>query len=125
MRLLPGLLFTGLLTFSLSSIASAQTPSLIPEDPLSIHEDCNFVTGEVHADCIPAYIAYVIRQIFVMSGTIFLFVIIYGGYEYALGDMVGGEQKAVARIRYGIVGMVCCGLSFFLVDFVVSALAGI
>ena len=103
---------------SLPTFASAQ--SLLDEIP-----GCDFQTGAIKASCIPIYIAYLIEQIFMLTGAICLIVIMVGGYQYALGQIVGGKEKAQATIRYGIIGMIVSALSFFIIDFIISSLAGI
>lgn len=86
---------------------------------------CNFVSGEVNALCVLEFIAHVIQQIFQLTGGICLIVVMIGGYELALGQAVGGKEKGQTRIRYGVIGLFVSATSFFIVDFIVSAIAGI
>ncbi len=83
-----------------------------------------FLSGQITADCVPQYIAYVIQQVFALTGAICLIVIMIGGFQYALGTVAGGKDKAMATIRYGIIGMIVSALAFFILDFVISAIAG-
>ena len=103
----------------------AQSPSLIPADPLSIHADCNFKSGEVKPDCVPAYVAYLIKTVFSFTGAVSMIVIMIGGFQYALGNIVGGKEKGEQRIRWGILGLLISALSFFIVDFIASTIAGL
>ncbi|MDD5469415.1 MAG: hypothetical protein PHO92_01285 [Candidatus Peribacteraceae bacterium] len=85
---------------------------------------CDFASGQVHADCIPGYIAYLIKILFGFTGGICLIVILVGGFQYALGTVAGGKDKAMATIRYGIIGMILSALSYVIVNFIVTAIAG-
>lgn len=82
---------------------------------------CNFATGDVHANCVIAFIAHVIRQIFSLSAALSFIAIIWGGYEYALGNMVGGKEKGLTRLRWGIIGMIMSAFSLFILSFVIRA----
>lgn len=115
--------------FSLLSIAAipllavAQngfSPQLIPES--GIIGNCNFITGEIHFDCIPLYLAYLIRLVFSLLGIIFLAMIIWGGYEWAFSGLQSDSQKAKSRIRNAVLGLVFSLLSFLIVDAIVGVL---
>ena len=83
---------------------------------------CDFVTGQVRAGCMVMFMAHLIGQVFKFTGVICLIVIMWGGYELALGNAIGGKEKGQARIRFGIIGMVVCAACLAIVDFAVSAL---
>ena len=102
--------------------AYAQQPTFIPKGGV---EGCNFKTGELSADCIPNYIGYLIGQIFMFTGGIFLIIVMIGGYQYAFSNIAGGKEKGMERIRFGIIGMIVCALSFFIIDFVISTIGGL
>lgn len=95
-------------------------PQLIPES--GIIGGCDFVTGDIHFDCIPLYVAYLIRLIFGMLGIIFLAMMIWGGYEWAFSGLQSDSQKAKSRIRNAILGLIFSLLSFFIVDAIVGIL---
>lgn len=103
----------------------AQTPSLFPTygtEP-TVAPGCDFETGEMSAECIPSYIAYLIGVIFKLTGAIFLLMIILGGYQYAISKMGGGGgEEGKARVRFAIIGFLVTALSFYIVDFVLSSI---
>lgn len=106
--------------------AYAQSPSLIPAgttaapDPIP---SCAFSTGEIHANCIPAYLAYLMKLIFELIGAICLLMIIIGGYQYVIGKATGSAgEEGKARVRFAIVGFLLTALSFYIIDFVLSAI---
>lgn len=100
-------------------VSSAQPVSLIGND---VPCRGKFISGQITADCIPLYIAYVIQQVFKFTGAICLIAIMIGGFQYALGNLVGGKDKALATIRWAVLGMIISALSFFIIDFILSAL---
>lgn len=86
---------------------------------------CDFGSGAITAGCIPGYVAYLIKTVFGFTGVVSLIVIMIGGYQYALGNVVGGKERGEQRIRWGIIGMIVSALSFFIVDFIISSIAGL
>ncbi len=89
-------------------------------------EGCDFESGEIHAECVPNFIAHLIEIIFMFTGVICLVMLMIGGYQYVLGEAMGASKdKAKATIRFAIVGMIVSALCFFIIDFVVSSIAGI
>ncbi|MEK7563594.1 MAG: hypothetical protein AAB544_04340 [Patescibacteria group bacterium] len=75
------------------------------------------------AQCVPAYLAYLIKVIFALTGAIFLLMIILGGYQYVIGKAGGGGgEEGKARVRFAIIGFLVTALSFYIVDFVLSSL---
>lgn len=107
---------------------SAQvTPTLIPAEPPTkeFAKHCDFKSGEITAKCVPIYLAYLIKTIFGFAGAICLFVIMFAGYEFVLGSVTGGDTSAgKERLKWGIIGFIVSALSFFIIDFVISTLAG-
>ncbi len=99
---------------------SGFAPQLIPES--GVLGPCNFITGEIHFDCVPIYLGYLIKMIFGLLGTICLLMIIWAGYEWALSGLKGDSSQAKARIRNAILGLVFAVLSFLIVDTIVSVL---
>ena len=119
-RLISTLLFLSSLLYD-GKIYAKDTPvTFIPESGIP---GCNFKTGELTAECIPNYIGFLIQQVFAFTGAIFLIVLIIGGYQYAFGNIAGGKEKGMERIRFGIIGMIVCALSFFIIDFIISTIA--
>lgn len=107
------------------SVVFAQ-PTLIPQD--GTIGGCSFITGDFGFDCIPLYLAYLIRLAFGLAGGFALFNIIQGGYEYAISGMqpiAGGlpdKEAAKKRITNAIVGFVVVVLAYLIIDTIVSAI---
>lgn len=114
-----------LLLLTAGSAHAGSDPTLVPAGGTIPGCTGSFATGDFEAKCVPAYLAYLIKQIFMFSGAVALIVIMIGGYQYALGNVVGGKEKGEARLRWGILGLCFCVLSFFIIDFIVSAMAGL
>ncbi len=125
--LLP-LLLLGILLMLRTGIAFAQQgpgPQLIPDTGMI--GNCSFITGDFSFDCIPLYLAYLLRLAFGMAGGIAVFQIIQGGYEYALSGMqqFGGlpdKEAGKKRITNAILGLVVVVLTYLIVDTIVSAI---
>ena len=115
---------SGFLSLSLVPVAAlaqnAFNPQLIPESGQI--GNCNFITGDIHFDCIPLYVGYLIQLIFSFLGMIFLAMIIWGGYEWAFSGLQSDSQKAKARIKNAIIGLIFSLLSFLIVDGIVGVL---
>lgn len=104
----------------LISRVGAQTPSLIPS-PIEVTQ-CNFITGELDANCLPFYIAYLIKIIFELTGAVFLLMVIIGGYQYVISKATGGGgDEGKARVRFAIIGFLVTALSFYIVDFILTS----
>lgn len=87
---------------------------------------CDFATGLLTAACIPNFIAHVIKILFGFVGGICFILILISGYQYALGRLLGGDKTAaVTRLKMAVLGFVVSALSFYLIDFVISTLAGL
>jgi len=86
---------------------------------------CNFATGNIHADCIPDYLAHVLKLIFSLVGVVCFFMIIIAGYQIMLGNLTGGGKDAgKTTLLWAIIGFIISALSFFIVDFVITAIGG-
>jgi hypothetical protein len=100
--------------------AHALPSSLIPEEG-SIGE-CNFVTGELGFQCVPIFIAYVVEWMFAAIGTWAVIMMVYAGYEIALGGALGGtSDKGKQRLTWAIVGLIASLLSFAILNFVIAS----
>ncbi len=99
----------------------AESPSLITGGI----PNCDFADGRIHADCIPSFLIHVIQQVFMLTGAASVIMIIIGGYQYALGNAVGGKEKGQASIKWGVLGLVISAFAFFIIDFVISTIAGL
>ena len=111
-----------------SGVAFAQQgpgPQLIPDTGMI--GNCSFITGDFSFDCIPLYLAYLLRIAFGMAGGFAVFQIIQGGYEYALSGLqqFGGlpdKEAGKKRITNAVLGLVVVVLTYLIVDTIVSAL---
>lgn len=105
------------------SVVYAQAPSIIPSEGL---DECDFFTGMVNAECIPAFLVHLIKFVFGFAGAGFLIMILISGYQIALSGATGsGKEEGVRRLISAIGGFILCTITFFIIDFVISALAGI
>lgn len=83
---------------------------------------CDFFTGFISADCVPKYIAYLIGEIFKLTGAVFLIMIIVGGYQYVISKAGGGGgEEGKDRVRFAIIGFLVTALSFYIVDFILNS----
>lgn len=110
----------GLLPSAALAVGTGFSPQLIPESGQIGR--CSFITGDIHFDCIPLYLAYLIQLIFGMLGTLCLVMIIWAGYEWAFSGLQGDSQRAKSRLKNAILGLAFSVLSFLIVDFVVGVL---
>ena len=104
------------------SVSAQLAPELIPAS--GYVGSCNFIDGDIHFDCVPVYLAYLIQMIFGMLGTICLLMIIWAGYEWAFSALKGDSQQAKARLRNAIFGLIFSVLSYLMVDTILSVLLG-
>ena len=87
--------------------------------------NCNFTSGRIHFDCIPAFLSHIIQFIFGLAGAACLLMIIISGYQIALAKVMGKDRsEGLTRLRIAIVGFILCAISWYIVDFIISALAG-
>ena len=100
-----------------SSVSYAQAPpgSLIP--PSGVLGTCKFETGEIHFDCIPLYIGYLIQFFLTFAGVFLMFGLMIAGYKYMFGSVTGtGTESGRKEIIGRLVGFVIMVLSYLLVD---------
>lgn len=98
-------------------------PALIPANGMI--GQCSFVTGDFGFECIPLYLAYLIRLFFGLCGGFALFNIMQGGYEYAISGVaaeVVAKEAAVKRIRNAVIGLIVVLLVYLIIDTIVSAI---
>ena len=105
---------------ALSAVQTTHAQSLINYDITG----CNFREGTISASCVPIYIAYLIGEIFKLTGALAVIMIMIGGFEYTLNSLAGGKEKGVKRIKNGILGMVISGFSFFIIQMIILTLKG-
>ncbi len=118
-------LFLGLAAGIVPGIVAAAAPAgfapqLIPES--GVLGPCNFITGEIHFDCVPIYLGYLIQLIFGMLGTICLLMVIWAGYEWAFSGIKGDSNAAKARLKNALLGFAFSILAFLIVDTIVTVL---
>lgn len=83
---------------------------------------CSFLSGEIHFDCIPIFIAYLIEYIFGFIGTLSLIMIMYAGYEIALGPVANTGESGKNRLRNAIIGLIVSVMVFAIVNFIISSI---
>ncbi len=101
-------------------------PQLIPDT--GTIGNCSFITGDFSFDCIPLYVAYLIRLAFGLAGGFAVFEIIKGGYEYALSGLptpIVDKESAKKRISNAILGLVVVVFAYLIIDLIVGALFGL
>ncbi|MDD4628712.1 MAG: hypothetical protein PHE68_04960 [Candidatus Peribacteraceae bacterium] len=103
-------------------IAFAQdTASFIPQDG----GGCDIATGDIQADCIPGFIANIIKTIFGFTGGIFLVLVMISGFRIMIGKATGGDSSSgYTMLRFAIIGFITSALTFFIIDFFISTIAG-
>lgn len=110
----------------ITSIASAQMPSLI--DPTKFGggiSGCNLQTGQIDANCVLLFLAHAVGWIFGFTGAVCVLMIIYAGYQIALGKATGSDSGAgKERLQWAIIGFGICVLSLAIIDLVISTLTG-
>lgn len=85
---------------------------------------CDFISGNINAGtCLPSFIAHLIQFLFGFAGGICLLMIIFSGYEIVIGNLPGGSSEAgKTRLTWAIIGFIMAGTSFFIMDFIISAI---
>lgn len=112
MRRIKFLLLCALL--ALPSLAWADDPTVILDNSV-----CDFKYGYIHFDCIPLFIAHVVKYLFAGVGTFALLQIIYGGYQIALGGAMNTREAGINRIRLALIGLAVTLLIFAIINFVI------
>lgn len=103
--------------------ALAQTPSFIPAGGVP---GCDFVTGNLSKNCVPLFIAHALQTIFAFVGGICLILIIIAGYQILLAVSTGGDRSGgIQTLRWAITGFIVSALTFFIIDFIISTIAGL
>ncbi|MFA7681419.1 MAG: hypothetical protein WCX61_00110 [Candidatus Peribacteraceae bacterium] len=74
------------------------------------------------ASCIIEFIKHLIRIAFVLIGSFFLIKIIFAGYYFAIGSATGNKDTGKNMLKWAIIGFIIASLSFFIIDFFISAL---
>ncbi len=98
-------------------VAHAQISLLTPPT------QCNFATGILHFDCIPAYIAMLTGAVITFTATISLIMLMYNGFRYMFGPLTDGSTDAAKKgIMYSIIGLIVSLLAYAIVEIVVSTL---
>lgn len=117
-RLLPVL---ALLIIGFSTGQALAQPTVL--DPGGSLGGCNFITGEIHFQCIPPFIGHLVQVIFFFVGSIALLQIIISGYQMAIGKVTGNDEEGKKRLRTAIMGFAVSVLAFFIIDVIITAVA--
>ncbi|MDO8468546.1 MAG: hypothetical protein Q7S29_02195 [Candidatus Peribacter sp.] len=103
--------------------AYAQTLSLFPDGGVA---GCDFASGDITKNCVPLFIAHVIQVVFGFVGGVCLILILISGYRILLAVVTGGDKSTgFEMLRWAIIGFVTAALTFFIIDFIISTIAGI
>lgn len=88
--------------------------------------NCNFMSGQITANCIPSYLSYIIGFIFSLIGLFAVIQIVIAGYQIALAKATGRDRSdGLTRLRVALIGFILCAFSWYIIDFIISSLAGI
>lgn len=88
-----------------------------------VYGPCDFRWGQLHFDCIPVYIGYVIKFLLVFASGALLLGVILSGYKFAIGSVTAaGKEEGKKQLLGTIVGFCVAVLSFLLVDTIIEAL---
>lgn len=111
-------------THLLVATAYAQTPSIIT--PALKNMGCDFAEGTINAgQCLPAFLAHLIQFVFGFAAGICILMIMFAGYEIVTGSLPGGSSEAGKnRLTWAIIGFIMAATSFFIMDFIISAITG-
>ena len=109
------------LLFIVIPIVSAQ--EIIPQSGELGSSACSFITGNFHFNCIPIYIGYLVKVLFAMAGGFALIEIVKSGFQIAMSGLPDGNKEAgKQRLRWALIGLAMCILSFVIVDYILSSL---
>ncbi|MDA1292407.1 MAG: hypothetical protein O3A81_01360 [bacterium] len=105
-----------------SALAAGVTPSLIDGSVFG----CDFAEGIINAgSCIPGFIAHTIKFVFAFSAGLAIIMITLAGYEIVIGSLPGGSSESGKnRLTWAIIGFIMSAASFFIMDFIISAISG-
>lgn len=109
--------------FAITGAVHAQAPSSLIPASGSLGPGCNFVTGDIHFDCVPLYIGYLIKFLLGMAGGFFMFGMMIAGYKYMFGSVSGSGTEAGKKEIIGrLVGFAIIIFSYLLVDTILELL---
>ena len=113
-----------LFAFVIPSALAADTPSII--DGSLKGKGCDFEEGIINAgSCLPAFLAHLIQFFFGFAAGICILMIVFAGYEIVIGSLPGGSSEAGKnRLTWAIIGFIMAATSFFIMDFIISAIGG-
>ncbi len=106
----------------IGTVSAQNTPSIITGGI----PGCDFVTGEINAgQCIPSFIAHIIQFLFGFAGGVCIVMIIFAGYEIVIGSLPGGSSESGKnRLTWSIIGFIMAATSFYIMDFIITAIGG-
>lgn len=107
-------------------------PTVLAQNPPAIIDSsltaigCDFQEGIINAgSCLPGFLAHLIQFIFGFAAGICILMIMFAGYEIVTGSLPGGSSEAGKnRLTWAIIGFIMAATSFFIMDFIISAIAG-
>jgi len=88
---------------------------------------CNFFEGLKDQDgftCVLVFLGNIARFLLGFTGVICLIMIMIGGYQIAIGSVIGDKEQGKSRIIWSLVGLLVCILAYAIVNTVVVILTG-
>ena len=111
--------FAAVLFLSFPGLSFAQ--SFIPAN--GVVGSCNFITGDLHFDCVPTYIGFVIKILLGFAAGFFLTGLLIAGYRYTIGSVTTEGKEAGKKQIIACIGGFCVViLSYLIVDTVIAIL---
>ena len=111
--------------FRVSTLAWLLVPGAARAQSLVTNSSCNITSGQFDASCVPEFILDIVQVLFGFVGAACLIMIIIAGYQIALAKAVGRDKsEGFTRLRIAIIGFILCWSSWYIIDFIVSGLAG-
>ena len=102
------------------AMVHAQSPTFIPES--GTLGPCDFRTGEIHFDCVPVYIGFLVTVAAGFAGGFFFFGIILGGYKFALKSASQEKQAGLQQLQGAFIGIIVVVFSYLIVDTILRTL---
>lgn len=122
MRLLLLSLFALLCCTGMARTTFAQAdPSIL--SPALQTNDCNYITGQLKAKCIPIFIGHLVVQVFRLLSAFFVLNVLYAGYQVAIGAWSGEKSAGKDRLLWSVIGLIVSVLAFVILDLVLSVIA--
>lgn len=104
-------------------LLGAQTAFAQPTILTNLGSDCNFITGELAAACIPRFIGHLVTTVFSILSIFFLINVMIAGYQIAMGAWTGEKSAGKDRLFWSIAGLVISVSVFLLLDLALTVIS--